>query len=215
MAKSLAAALEGGIFDPGPVPSSGAELVKYAGGKAALTRQLSGMNGPPRRADYADPMAYKAASVKWRSASRRAQRADDSGKPGKQRRGVSKTTLSPEQRGRVREAAEDRKLSQAVRRGMRARMKARLVAPSPNLRGRQDERTRTVPASGPGVLIPGDVVAEIMRDLEDGDDGRAAYLFMGAFFEAYGAPELMVEPDSGAVQWLVMWPDGEPEPDTG
>lgn len=208
--ESLADALVPSLDDVGPVPTSGPALVKFAGGRRALQEQMSGMSGPPAKRAYPDEAAWKAASIKWRSAGRQVQRWDEAGRAGKQRRGVNRAHLAPGQEKRVRSNAIDRKWSAIVRRGLYARMLCRMHVDSPKLAS-SSERVREIPSGGPGVKIPGDVVADILGRLEDEGEGPAAAHFQEAFFESYGgmpAEEAMVD----EVWWLKIWPVGTPEP---
>lgn len=203
----------GALFEPGPVPSGGA-LVGYAGGRRALTEALSGMDGPPRPGDFGgrDTDDFRAANNRWRSASRRAQRADEAGAPGKQRRRTPAERLTPAQRGRLEERAAAAKVEEISSRGMRARMKVRMSVDTPNARGRGAVRTRVMPSGGPGVLIDAATTREILEDARERGDEVAADLFRPAFFIAYGGglEDLPLEIED--VIWLKVWPNGEPEP---
>lgn len=202
----LADELAGALDDPGPVPGTGRELVRYAGGKAELTRQIAGMSGPPRRGDYADAVDYEAARRRWRSASRRVQRYTTSGA---QKRGARRVVLPAAERERVREAAVDRKWRDMVRRGVRMRLRATIKITSPTPGRRDDVRTRDLPAGGPGVYISPDELLPVLDALDDGDRERAAFDLQVAFADAYGMPD---ELEVDEVYELKVWPDGEPEP---
>lgn len=209
----LADALAAGLEDPGPVPTSGPELVKFAGGRAELTRVLSGMNGPPRRADYADPAQYQAARTRWRTASRRAQRWDDEGKAGKQARGRSRpVALSEGQRERIREEAQDRRLLGLWKNGARVRLELLMRVPSPGPGKRQEPpRLRVLPAGGPGEWIPPGTLEPILATAAQGDDERAGMMLLEAFGEAYDF-DLLETAEIEEVVRVKIWPEGTREP---
>lgn len=193
-----------------PVPGNGAALVRYAGGRAALTRQLTGMDHAPRRAEYSTPEAHKAAQTKWQTAQRRVQRWDDEGKEGKQRRGAVKgPDLDRAQKTRLRRAANERKSRALQSRGLRARLKARVTIKSPGARGRSDTRLREMPQGGPGVYLDAETVRDIVEALREEGRETAAEDFLPAFLQSYGMPE---EAEVTDVMWLKIWPDGSPEP---
>ncbi len=194
-----------------PVPSTGPALIRYAGGRVALQRQLSGMSGPPARADFGgDEQAYQAARTRWRSAARRVQRWSDEGKEGKQTRGRRRVALAAPERARVESAEVDRRWSRMIRRGLRARLTARVRVPSPIARGGGgDTRLREMPAGGPGVLIPAATVAAIMGALDERNEDEAAGRFLDAFWIAYGMPD---DTEIVEVVRLKLWPDGDSEP---
>lgn len=197
----LAEALE----DPGAAPAHGRDLVEWMGGRRAAVQALSGMSGPPRRSAYESAEAYRADSIRWRTASRRVQRWTTAAG---ERRGGQRVVLSEAQRERAREAAVDANYSRAVRRGLRARLRARVEVSTPNPRGRHDARVRDLPSGGPGVLLAPEVVDRILAEVER-DEARAAGLFREAFFEAYGMPD---DATFSEVLWLKLWPDGQAEP---
>lgn len=193
-----------------PVPGNGAALVRYAGGRAALTRQLTGMDHAPRRAEYSTPEAHKAAQTKWQTAQRRVQRWDDEGKEGKQRRGAVKgPDLDRAQKTRLRRAANERKSRALQSRGLRARLRARVVVPSPHARGGGDSRMREMPQGGPGVYIAPEIVDDVMESLRENGRDAAAEDFLPWFLESYGMPE---DAEVSDVMWLKIWPDGTREP---
>lgn len=203
----------GALFDPGPVPS-GSGLVGYAGGRRALVESLSGMDGPPSRRAYGGETAdWRAANNRWRSASRRAQRLDESGKAGKQRRNTPAERLTPAQRGRLEERAAEAKIEDITRRGMRARLKVMMKVDSPNARGGgEPARIRTLPSGGPGVLIDAETTREILQDANERGDDVAADAFLPAFWIAYGGGLDDLEVEIEEVYWLKLWPNGTPEP---
>jgi len=181
-----------------PVPSNGPELVRSAGGRLDLARQLSGMDHSPRRRDYPDDDSHQEARKKWRSAQRTAQRwADGTRTPGK--------SLTPALKGRLRRRARIERHAALVRDGARARVKATIVVASG---GGDDVRTRTVPSGGPGVVVSPDQMETIFDLLDEGDPEGAAAELWDAFVE-FGMPEgSSVE----SVVWLRVWPASEPEP---
>ena len=209
--RDIGDALEAALGEPEPVPSTGPALVRYAGGKAALTRQLSGMNASPRRGEYPTDEAYRAARTRWRSAARRAQRYAEGGPEGRQVRGRRRIALGAAERERVRAANVDRRYARIVRAGLRARMRVKIAVPSPIARRGADRRVRDLPAGGPGVFLDPGEVDRILAELE-ADPDRAAGLFREAFFNAYGMPD---DADIEEVIWLKVWPDGDAEPATG
>lgn len=212
MAKDIGAAL-GPALRSDPVPSSGADLVRYAGGRRALAEQLSGMSGPPAKGDYRTPDEWKSASTRWRTASRRAQRLDEEGRAGKQRRGTSKgADLTPAQKRRLRREATRRKREQMIERGMRARLYALVRTDTPKAGGSSNTRERTMPAyPSPGVLLDKAMVRDVLESLEEGETDAAADEFIPAFFESYGVDPETLEIEE--VHWLKVWPEGEREPD--
>lgn len=202
--EQLAAAMSAGA-----PPARGGDLIAYAGGKRELQQALSGMERAPKRSDYGSPEGYDAARRTWRTAARRVQRfsADE----GKQRRGQTRTVLAPAQRDRVERAGDEHKQRAIRRRGMRARMFARVRIASASAKGGGDERDRIMPAPpGPGVLFPGPAVEDIF-DQAGGDIDAAGALFEAEFLERYG---LDAEFQITTVYWLRLWPDGEREPGT-
>ena len=207
------------------VPAKGPELVKAAGGRHALAQQLSGMDGPPRRAAYdtSTPQGaalYKADQTRWRTASRRAQRYDDAGKSGKQTRGGSKVVLAPSQRERVEEGMRDRKLSLAIKRGLRVRLTVRMRVSSPS-RAKQPDRLREIPAGGPGVYIPPPDDAgydeansdDILMAAESGNDEGAGATLLQAVFESEGWGLSADDVEVTEVVSVHIWPDGADEAD--
>lgn len=201
--------IAGAMIAPAP-PGTGPALVRYAGGRRALTEQISGMSGPPKKSAYDSPEAWKVASTRWRTASRRAQRADDAGKAGKQVRGQSKgVRLSSAESRRVRGAATRRKLDVIERRGFRVRFTATVAVKSPTAGRANDVRLRTMPAGGPGALITSPEADEILDAIRDGDTVTAGGLLLDAFWEAYGMPEDTQILD---VRALSIWPEGAAEP---
>lgn len=198
------------IDDPGAVPTSARRLVEYAGGRASLTRELSGMSGPPKRSAYGSADAYKAASTRWRTAARRVQRSTAA--PGRQQRGqVKGLRLKPAESQRVKAAAIRQKWSDAVSNGVRARMRARVKVPTPGVGRRRrgpEYRDRTLPAGGPGTYISPDALIPALEAIDEDDTGRAAFEFQAAFEEAEGFPNFVIE----EVYELKIWPEGTPEP---
>lgn len=203
MARDLGAVL-GPSLNAGAVPDSGPALVDYAGGRAALVRQMTGMDHAPRRGEYADQQAFEEARTHWRSAYRNAQRWDKGRRP-------SKEALPPATKGKIRKDANRRRREELARRGLRARLRARVLVPTPNIgRRKDDSREREMPAGGPGVFIDGDTVAEILEDLAEEGREAAAEDFLAAFFEAYGMPE---DAEIEEVHSLTVWPEGADEPE--
>ena len=188
-------------MNAGPVPDSGPALVRYAGGRAALVRELTGMDRAPRRSEYRDAEAFGAARTRWRSAQRNAQRWDRGRWP-------SRETLSPPVKGRLRRRANVERRRELASRGLRARFFARVRVASPGP-GRDDSRMRTMPSGGPGVYLAPAVVEDVLATIAEEGRDAGAEDFLGAFFEAYGF-DADVEVDD--VQWLKVWPAGEPEP---
>lgn len=204
MVADLADKIGPSLTSAGPVPAHGRELVEYAGGTRALVETLTGMDGPPRRRDYADAEQYEAARLRWRSASRRVQRWRTEGA---QRRLTPK--LDAGEKRRVRRQASAVKRARLRQRGLRARLKATVRVGSGF--GRKDDvRTRDMPSGGPGVLLPPRDVAEILDALDDEGRDAVAEVFLGLFFAAYGLPE---DAELDEVMWLRVWPEGEPEPE--
>lgn len=210
----LADELAAGLMQPGAIPTSGPELIRWAGGRDALTRQLSGLEHYPRKADYpGNPAALEADRRRWNSARRYVQRASDEGKAGKQRRGTTAAgrRLTPAQRSRMTAAKVQNNWRQMFRRGMRVRIKARVTVGTPTPGRKADTRTRELPAAGPAVLIPPGVELNgVLLNAAQGDSGQAAFDLQVAFAEAYGMPDDMQIDD---VLELTVWPEGEPEPD--
>lgn len=207
------------------VPSTGPALVRAAGGRHALAQQLSGMSGPPAKRGYdtSTPQgaaAFKADQTRWRTASRRAQRYDDAGKEGKQTRGGSKVILAPSQRERVEEGLRDRKLSKAIKRGLRVRLTIRLRVSSPS-KGKQPDRLREIPSGGPGVYIPPPEDADedeansddVLMAAESGNDAGAGSTLLQAVFEADGWGLSADDVEVTEVVAVHIWPDGEDESD--
>lgn len=192
-------------FNAPPVPSSGRALVDYAGGRRAATELVSGLDHPPRRGEYRSDAAFDADRRKWNNAARSAQRwSTEAG----QRRASPKVT--PAQKAKFRREANRRKREEGGRRGMNARLKARIIIHSPGVGKRDDSRVRVLPSiNTPPVFIPASTVEEILDELGDGDAGEAAQSFLGAFLEIYG---LDPDVDLGDVHWLKLWPTGTPEP---
>lgn len=209
--RSLENAIVPSLLAPAPVPASGRDLVKYAGGRRELAKQLSGMDGPPATSlRTRDPARYERERIAWRTASRRAQRWDDEGTPGKQRRGeVKPAELTDAQRHRLQREARARKRRALGERGMRARLFARVRVPSPKAKAGGDTRDREMPAGGPGVYIDPSTTLDIIDQADEHDEDAAAEDFMAAFWEAYGMPE---GAEIEAVYWLKIWPEGTPEP---
>lgn len=204
--RSLEAALAPS-FAAEPVPTEAAALVRYAGGRRELTRQLSGMDGPPPTSLRSrDPERYERERTRWRTASRRAQRWDTEGKEGKQRRATPQVAESEART--LRRVASERKRVAARHNGLRARLYARVRISSPKAKRGGDERDREMPAGGPGVYIDRDTVAEVLDALRD-DREAAAEDFLAAFWESYGMPP---EAEIVAVYRLKIWPEGRREP---
>lgn len=201
MAKDLGQVL-GPSLNAGPVPESGPALVDYAGGRHALVQQVTGRDHAPRRSEFRDAEQFERARTEWRSASRNAQRWDKGRRP--TREGLPSST-----RGKIRREANKRHRAELARRGLRARLHARVRVPSPMSRRGGDERDRVMPAGGPGVYLDGGTVGEILEELADEGRDAAAEVFLGAFFEAYGMPE---DAELVAVYSLKVWPEGTEEP---
>lgn len=194
------------LLDPGPTPTNGRDLVAYTGGRRAFVEAVTGMSRPPRQRDYPDADSYRAARTSWRSATQRARRYD-TGARGK----AEVPRLAGEERARVREAAEDQRRVESMRRGMRARMRVKMKVDTPSRRRKADERVRTMPSGGPGVLIPASVLSEIMQSVEDGEEAEAGGLLLEAFFTQYGGLDAETA-EIEDVYELSMWPDGTEEP---
>lgn len=199
---SLAALLPGALVAQAP-PGDGPGVVAYVGGREALYRALSGLERAPRRTDYSDYALYRADYTRWRSAQRRAQRADPAGREGKQRRSSTRFTMTPEQSLRVRAAATDRRARLFRRSGGRARMRCRYQVS-------QTVQSGTVPSGGPGALLGSAVMREVLDAVHAGDDESAAAIFEPAFWEAYELPAARLVD----VTWVRVWPPGDPEPGT-
>lgn len=190
------------MWDPGDTPTTGPALVDWAGGRRAMVREISGMAGPPRKGDFAgNPEGYRAANLRWRSASRRVQRWDD---------GTRAPKLAPDERAAVRQAAADAKRRDLFRNGARMRIHARVRIDSPKKRGRPDTRTRWMPAAGLGVFIPPEAIIDTSEALEDGEPDRASFDLLSAFGESYGLSSDVWELEE--VLELKIWPEGEAEP---
>lgn len=201
----ISSVLGDSLYSPGELPSSGAELVSFAGGKQALLRELSGMSAAPKRSSYGSDAAFDSARKGWRSAQRRVQRY--TAPAGRQQR---RPVLKPAEQQRVTRAASNRKLGEAVANGVRVRMTAKVKVPTPP-RGRRrgpEVRERTMPAGGPGELIKGDDLIGVLEALDEGNAERAAFEFEAAFGEAYGFQNFTVED----VSELKIWPEGTDEP---
>jgi hypothetical protein len=193
--KSLENSL-GGALSAGPVPPDGAALVRYAGGRRALTEQLSGLPRPPRRGDYRDAERYETDARRWRSASQAALRYS---------KGARTPRIPREAQSRIRRAATAAKRAAIAQRGLRVRMYAEVTVGSPGKRG--DTRARVMPSGGPGVLIAADDAGEL-ESLLRADPAEAAEMFAEEFFEDYGMPESHI----GVVYWVKFWPEGSAEP---
>lgn len=199
------------------VPSDPDDLVEYAGGKRALTQALSGLDHSPRRKEYPDgargDAAYKRDYTKWRTASRRAQRGTGEGREGKQRRGTKEgSRLTEEQKRTLRERATERKVDEITKNGLRARMYAKMRRGSPGKKG-EPARWREIPAGGPGVFISAsdadDILAEILLE---GNEEAAAEFFTQDILANYFGQGAEDQWEVEEVQWLKIWPEGEPEP---
>lgn len=188
----------GGALNAGPVPADGRRLVEYAGGRRALTEQLSGLPGPPRRGDYRDPERYETDARRWRSSSQAALRYS---------KGARSPKIAPAQKSRVRRAANAAKRATIQRRGLRTRLYARVRVDSPGKRG-GDERDRQMPSGGPGVYIGPSEVTEVLDDLGNQEIGDATEEFAAAFLASYGFPDAEIV----SVTRLKVWPEGTAEP---
>lgn len=184
-----------------PVPASGRDFVRYAGGRTAAVRALSGMAGTPRRADYRTDDAYAEARRHWRSASRRVQRWDT--ETGAERRERAK--LTPTEKRRAQKVNRDRKRDAVRRNGIRVRIQGLVAVPSAGKRG-EPARDRVLPVEGsPAVELDlGDELLDTMR--EYGYEAALEHV-MESFFDEYGMPYAQV--DNARVK---VWPAGEREP---
>lgn len=190
-----------------PVPGTGPELVKYAGGRRALAQQLSGLEGPPgpRRKWTGTDAAYDEALKTWRSAYQSARRYDTEAG---QRRLAPK--LSPARKGVIRRQATIRKAGLLRRRGARARMKARVRIDTPKARGGFDERDKTMPPEGDpvGVYIEPKDIGAVIDMLQRGNTTDAGERFGKDFLAAYGMPTRAYIVH---VYWLRIWAEGQAE----
>lgn len=196
-------------------PSEPGALVEYAGGHRAFTEAMTGLDHSPRRSEYPEGQRgaerYAADYKSWRSTYRRAQRADPSGKEGKQRRGtVEGVKLTPAQRQRLRAAATGRKVEKMRKRGMRVRMHAKMKRKSPGKRG-EPARWREIP-TGPGVLLEPEHAADILQLIRAGEHDAAVAAFRDDVLDSYfgrgGAEAWNIED----VDQLEVWAEGDPEP---
>lgn len=191
----------GPSLNAGPVPDSGPALVRYAGGRAALVRELTGMDRAPRRGEYPDAAAFDAARTKWRSAQRNAQRWDKGRRP-------TRKSLTPPVKGRLRRKANVERRRELAARGLRARLYARVRVSTPGF-DRDDVRDRVMPASGPGQYLAPAVVEDVLTAIAEEGRDAAAEDFLEAFLDAYGF-DADVEIES--VKRLKVWAEGETEP---
>lgn len=222
---SLEEVLSLALEAPDP-PVSGQELVDYVGGRRELTELLSGMDGPPDPKDFRAPGArardgfsspeaeaeYKALSMRWRTAARKAQRADTEGREGKQRRGVSgRGFLTPEQRFRLWQAGSDRRLAAFREHGALARMIAAVRVDTTSARAHGAKaRLKSMPSGGPAVEISAEEMSEVINLVRQEGIGEAAAAFTNAFMESYGWT-----PDDFEIEDVVgfkLWPANEDEP---
>lgn len=196
------------INTPAPPPRDGPAFVRWAGGRRQVAELLSGMSGPPRKADYADDGSYQAARTRWRTASRRAQRMDDEGKPGKQRRGAPR--LTPVARERVDELERDRRFARFVLNGARVRLTVTVRINTPDPRKPDETRTREIPSGGPGELVPAEEVADVLGLLESRDPSDAELALVDYVLVEYFGEGIDAEVED--VISVKVWPDGDPEP---
>lgn len=188
------------LMNPGPVPTDGRDLVRYAGGRRALTEQLSGMTGPPKRSEHT-PAGYAAASRRWTTAQRSVQRYA---------RGERGPRLDPEKRERIRHGAAVRRPAAMARNGMRMRLRARTVVKSPTARrGVDQSRMRDLPATGNGVYIPPDKVQDIFEAIRQVGVEGGAKIWLSAFFDEYGMP---AGTQVDGMEWVHVWENGADEP---
>ena len=190
-----------------PEALSTAGLVEYVGDRSEAVRILSGMDARPRKADYGDAEAYKAALRSWTNAQRSVQRA--TAEEGRQRRGrTGIRVLSPEQAAQAFRLGIRRRLAAFRANGARVRMKAVVATESPTPTGVANVTTRlkTMPVGRtPAVLIG----KTAMRHVLAGDPfSQVVERFEEEWWKEY--------PISGSwimdVHWLKMWPEGWPEP---
>lgn len=206
MARHLETAI-GSAFGAGPVPSTGPELVRYAGGRERLVQELTGLPRRPRRSEYTSQGDFEAERRRWTSTQRRVQRW--AAPEGKQRRGLVKLPpLPPPVLRRLQRDANARKVEAATARGVRVRMLATILVPSPNARSGGDQRTRWVPALGtPGAYLS---PASVRSVVDEHELEARAEEFSAEFIAAYeGFPEYA---EILSVDELKIWPEGTAEP---
>lgn len=197
----------GAVNRVGPVPSSGPQIVTYAGGRAETVRAISGMSGPPRRRDYASDAGYREASKRWRSASRQVQRWTTGAR---EQRGRSRVRLAAGPIERLIDLAVTVKWSKMLRHGARVKFFAVIRVSSPRLFGGKgtDTRQREMPSGPGGVYLSPEEIGRVLADLDGGDVDAAVSDLLEAFGESYGFEGFEIED----VVWVKVWPHGEHEP---
>lgn len=201
--------LDGALVDVGEAPGSTRALIGAVGDREAV-RVLAGMSGPPRRAAFDDPNEYRAANTRWRSASRRVQRAREVKPKGGQQTRAGAGRLTPDQRDRWKSTAEDRRLSRFVSAGARIRITARVRTSTPDPRKPNETRTRTMPAGGPGVFVPPEEMDAVIGAAERGDDAEAQGRLLDAFADGYGVDPGLFEFEE--IVSVSVWPENTREP---
>jgi hypothetical protein len=207
MARDIAGAL-GPSLNAGPVPTNARKFVEYAGGKRAAVEQLTGLDGPPRRADYGRrDAAFREDRLRWLAAQRRVERWTTEGR--ERRGGTRDVDLTRAQKTRARRDANRRRREEIARRGLRARMHVKTRVDTPGKRA--DVRTRWIPALGaPATYIDPDTTREILEKLSD-DRDAAGEDFLDALWLSYDVDPDLIEVEE--VLELKVWPEGEPEPE--
>lgn len=200
-------ALREGLAGTRP-PKTPKAFVRWAGGADELKRAISGLDGPPKRAEYSDVDAYNRDRTKWRTASRQVQRWTTSA--GEQRGRTKGPRLTPAAMRVVEQRRADKRLARLKRKGARARLYARLRMKSAGPHKVDDTRDRVMPSGGPGLFIPADELEEVIGDARRHDYDAAMTALEAAFLEEYGLDE--DEAEIVEIYRVKVWINGDPEP---
>lgn len=167
-------------------PRTGAEFVRYVGGRREAIEILGGFSGgrPPQRRDYSTEAEYKAEHTRYRNVRRNVERWDKAPGTG-QTRGQTRVSLTAGQRAEARDENRARKLSAVRRRGIRATVMARIIIDSPGKGGR-DSRRREISDGGHGILIEDGTA--ILDAIQAGDLDEAQALLVEGFLDAVPLP---------------------------
>lgn len=171
--------------DPLPM-GNGREMVRYMGGTRRATQILSGLDHSPKPSEYRSQDKWRADWLRWRDASRQAQRW------AKGERGRTKTPMTEAQKRRAQ--AANRETKRVANRGKHlvARVTA-LISVESGGDPRAYSRTRSLPKSaGEGFAIPnGSQVLDLYRR---GQTTQARDALDVGMIEAAGMPdETMIE----------------------